>query len=169
MDEHEIKELIQMLTPLAETPWETLRGTLLALLFIAWSVRRIIDWFPSLPQYAKRATSWAISSTARAVSWSFDKLRDAMRVKYAKEPKWLKPVGHVVVLVAGGYFAFVASVEALWLFSYALLAEGELITLPKRSGALVACALVLVMMRILSVNARDAWCQLQLLFRKGES
>ena len=169
MDKHEMKELIQILTPLAETPWETLRDTLLALLFMAWSVRRIIDWFPFLPQYAKRATTWAISVTARAVSWSFDQLRDAMHVKYAKEPKWLKPMGHVVVLVAGGYFAFVAFVEALWLFSYALLAEGDLITLPKRSGALIVGVLVLVMMRILSVNARDASCQLQLLFRKGES
>lgn len=156
-----MKELLELAqTYFAASGWWPVIRATAALAIIASLVRVILSAVPWMPALLVRVGSLIGRTVVACAGACRRALRDALTYKHATEPRWVKPLTLMMELVSGAYFAllfFLFSMEFLGVVLY----PPPGLAIWKRVAAAGAMLVMAVMMKVFTVQARDAWVQLR--------
>ena len=160
-----MKELLEVVREyFATSAWGSVIQTAVALAIIARLIRIIFTALPWLQTLLSQAVGVLAEAAVVGARWCRLALRDALTYKHATEPRWVQPVWRGLELFSGAYFALVFYLFFLQFTGFVLYPPAGL-ALWKRAAAAVAAAVVLVMGKVFTVQARDAWVQLRTMWR----
>jgi hypothetical protein len=128
-------------------------------------VRFVFSSFPTLPAFllslAGQVGRAMRRGASRAAAWAISAIREATTYRHASEPRWVKPLVLGIDVVCGSYFAFTFFVLCLWSLLLVLYADANDLVLWKRIVLASMLPCLMVLMRVYTVQARDAFHQLR--------